>query len=202
MAVKYLEKRKKQLKTSKIGDLISSINIIHDELTLYLESKNLLTVLQFLRDNTEFQYQQLIDICGVDYPKRSARFDVVYHLLSVTLNCRIRLIVKVAEGETVPSTTALFRCANWYEREVWDLYGIGFAKHPDMRRILTDYGFSGHPLRKDFPLTGHVEVEYDNIEQEVRYKPVYLAQQYRDFDTLSPWEGTKYILPGDEKATK
>ncbi len=202
MSVDFLSKQQKQLQESKLRNSIEGSTIENEELAIVTDTKSILAVLELLRDDKRFQCQQLIDICGVDYPQDEYRFRVVYHLLSLTLNYRIRVEVPVKEGEFVPSATKLFMCANWYEREVWDLYGIGFANHPDLRRILTDYGFVGYPLRKDFPLTGHVEMEYDNIEGEVRYKKVYLAQEYRDFNTLSPWEGTTYILPGDEKASK
>jgi len=146
------------------------------------------------------QFKLLVDICGVDYPDRDERFEVVYNLLSLSHNSRVRVKVEVAEDVPVPSVTGVFSCANWWEREAWDLYGIPFSDHPDLRRILTDYGFEGHPLRKDFPLTGYVEVRYDDARKRVVYEPVKLTQEFRTFDFLSPWEGTSTLLPGDEKA--
>ena len=155
--------------------------------------------ISFLRDDPICKFSSLIDICGVDYPSRERRFDVVYHMLSMAHNARIR--IKVSTDETVPvhSVTSLFPNANWYEREAFDMYGILFDEHPDLRRILTDYGFEGYPLRKDFPLSGFVEVRYDEERKSVVYEPVNLPQEYRSFDFMSPWEGAKYILPGDEK---
>ncbi len=170
------------------------------ELTLYVEAANIVEVLTFLRDDTECKFECFIDICGADYPTRELRFDVVYHLLSPYKNTRIRVKVQANEETQVPSAISVFPAANWYERETFDLYGILFSDHPDLRRILTDYGFSGHPLRKDFPVTGHVEVRYDDEAKRVVYEPVKLVQEMRQFDYLSPWEGTEYVLPGDEKA--
>ncbi|HLB06477.1 MAG TPA: NADH-quinone oxidoreductase subunit C [Alphaproteobacteria bacterium] len=160
----------------------------------------LLRLLAFLRDDSQCTFKELVDLCGVDYPSREKRFEVVYNLLSLKHNQRIRVKVAVAEGETVPSATGLYSAAGWFEREAWDLYGIYFADHPDLRRLLTDYGFEGHPLRKDFPLTGFVEPRYDDEQKRVIYEPVKLTQEFRRFDFLSPWEGTPYVLPGDEKA--
>ena len=157
-------------------------------------------MLTFLRDDAECRFVCFIDICGADYPEREKRFDVVYHLLSPYKNSRVRVKVQAGEEGTVPSAIPVFPAANWYERETFDLYGILFSGHPDLRRILTDYGFSGHPLRKDFPVTGHVEVRYDDEAKRVVYEPVKLVQEMRQFDYLSPWEGTEYVLPGDEKA--
>jgi NADH-quinone oxidoreductase subunit C len=174
--------------------------IAHGELTVTIGADDLLAVVRTLRDDPKLAFVCLIDICGVDWPAREARFDVVYHLLSPTQNLRIRLKLAVAEGEAVPSLTDVFPSADWFEREVYDLYGVFFDRHPDLRRILTDYGFDGHPLRKDFPLTGYVEVHYDDQQRRVVYDKVHLPQEYRDFDFLSPWEGTEYLLPGDEKA--
>jgi len=157
-------------------------------------------VLTFLRDDSRCQFICFTDLCGADYPEREKRFDVVYHFLSPRLNQRIRLKVPTDETTPVPSLIGVFRGADWFERETYDLYGVLFTGHPDMRRILTDYGFEGHPLRKDFPLTGFVEVRYDDQEKRVVYDKVALAQEFRTFDFLSPWEGTDYVLPGDEKA--
>lgn len=155
----------------------------------------------FLRDDAGCQFKQLIDICGVDFLERAERFEVVYQLLSLKANRRMTVKVCVGEGEPVPSMCKTFSCANWFEREVFDLFGITFSDHPDMRRILTDYGFEGHPLRKDFPLTGYVEVRYDDVQKKVVYEPVKLDQEFRNFDFEMPWEGTKYVLPDDVKAT-
>lgn len=156
--------------------------------------------LTFLRDDTNCLFKILVDVCGVDYPEREERFEVVYHLLSLKHNQRIRVKVSTDEDTPVPSVVGVFSTANWFEREVWDLYGVFFSDHPDLRRILTDYGFEGHPLRKDFPLTGYVEVRYDDEQKRVVYEPVKLTQEFRRFDFLSPWEGAQYVLPGDEKA--
>jgi NADH-quinone oxidoreductase subunit C len=172
----------------------------HGELTLTTNRDNLVQVLTWLRDDDEHQFEVLIDICGVDYPERAERFEVVYHLLSVRKNKRIRVKVATDEDTPVPSVVELFPAANWYEREAYDMYGILFSGHPDLRRLLTDYGFQGHPLRKDFPLTGYVEVRYDDEKKRVVYEPVKLTQEFRQFDFESPWEGTTYVLPGDEKA--
>ncbi len=168
------------------------------ELTLKARAGDIYTVLRFLRDDPRCKFTTLIDICGVDYPEREKRFDVVYHLLSMQLNHRIRIKVKTDEQTPVPSVVDIYPCADWFEREAFDMYGILFANHPDLRRILTDYGFQGFPLRKDFPLSGHVEVRYDPEQQRVVYEPVMLTQAFRNFDFLSPWEGM--TLPGDEKA--
>ena len=155
---------------------------------------------RFLRDDPRLAFINLTDVCGVDWPQREKRFDVVYHFLSPRQNMRIRVKVATDEATPVPSITPVFPGADWFEREAYDFYGILFTGHPDLRRILTDYGFEGHPLRKDFPLTGYVEVRYDDEQKRVVYEPVKLAQEFRDFDFLSPWEGTDYVLPGDEKA--
>jgi NADH-quinone oxidoreductase subunit C len=182
------------------GDAFEAAFISFGELSVVVSRDRIADVLTKLRDDAACQFEVLIDICGVDYPERADRFDVVYHLLSPRLNQRIR--VKIATGETtpVPSVNDVFPAANWYEREAYDLYGIRFTGHPDLRRILTDYGFQGHPLRKDFPLTGYVEVRYDDEKKRVVYEPVKLTQEFRDFDFESPWEGPNYLLPGDEKA--
>jgi NADH-quinone oxidoreductase subunit C len=159
-------------------------------------------VLTALRDDSQCLFEVLIDICGVDYPEREKRFDVVYHLLSPRRNQRIRAKCETDEDTAVPSAVAVFPAANWFEREAYDLYGILFSGHPDLRRILTDYGFQGHPMRKDFPLTGYVEVRYDEAQKRVVYEPVKLTQEFRSFDFMSPWEGVEYVIPGDEKANK
>ena len=170
------------------------------ELTIVVEAGEIVRVLRYLRDDPDCDFKLLIDICGVDWPERTKRFDVVYHLLSLTKNVRVRVKVQVDEDTCVPSVVALYPAANWFERETFDMYGVTFADHPDLRRLLTDYGFSGFPLRKDFPLTGHVEVRYDDDLKRVVYQPVQLVQEFRDFDFMSPWEGAKYLLPGGEKA--
>ena len=173
-----------------------------DELCLTAKRDAIVKVLMFLRDDVNCQFKQLVDVCGVDYPEREPRFEVVYNLLSLTNINRIRVKVGAAEDTPVPSVTGVFSSANWWEREVWDLYGVYFSDHPDLRRILTDYGFEGHPMRKDFPLTGYVEVRYDEEQKRVVYEPVKLTQDFRNFDFLSPWEGVQRLLPGDEKAVE
>jgi NADH-quinone oxidoreductase subunit C len=175
--------------------------IRYGELSVEVGREDLLRVLQFLRDDPRCRFTMLCDICGVDHPDRPMRFDVVYNLLSVSLNQRIRLKVETDEEHPVPSATGLYSAAGWWEREAWDLFGIYFSDNPDLRRILTDYGFDGHPLRKDFPLTGYVELKYDEDQKRVVYEPVRLKQEFRSFDFLSPWEGMDKVLPGDEKAT-
>ncbi|TDX88377.1 NADH dehydrogenase subunit C [Neorhizobium sp. R1-B] len=180
--------------------LVEDATIAYGELTLTTASQNLLSLLTFLRDDVQCGFVSFIDICGVDYPAREKRFDVIYHLLSPRQNLRIRVKVATAEDEPVPSACSVYPGADWFEREAWDMYGILFTGHPDLRRILTDYGFEGHPLRKDFPTTGFVEVRYDDSAKRVVYEPVELRQEFRSFDFLSPWEGTDYVLPGDEKA--
>src|SRR5258706_8748561 len=170
------------------------------ELTLTVEAKDILRVLAYLRDDPECQFTILIDICGVDYPSRPRRFDVVYHMLSIAKNHRIRIKIETDETVPVPSVVSVHPAADWFEREAFDMYGILFTGHPDLRRILTDYGFTGYPLRKDFPLTGYVEVRWDDQQKRVVYEPVKLAQEYRKFDFESPWECPDYVMPGDEKA--
>ena len=170
------------------------------ELIVTVRREAIVKALTFLRDDTNCRFKMLVDICGVDYPERDERFEVVYNLLSLTHNQRIRVKVTTDETTPVPSVTGVFSSAGWAEREAWDLYGILFSDHPDLRRILTDYGFEGHPLRKDFPLTGYVEVRYDDEQKRVVYEPVKLTQEFRTFDFLSPWEGIQEVLPGDEKA--
>ncbi|RWM29920.1 NADH-quinone oxidoreductase subunit C [Mesorhizobium sp.] len=184
----------------KLSGRIGEAVLAYGELTVPVEPGNLVEVATFLRDDPRCQFISIIDISGADYPSRAKRFDVVYHLLSPKQNVRIRLKVQADEETLVPSLTAVYPGADWYERETYDLYGVLFSDHPDLRRILTDYGFDGHPLRKDFPLTGFVEVRYDDEAKRVIYEPVELKQEFRNFDFLSPWEGTDYVLPGDEKA--
>lgn len=182
------------------SSLIAGAEIANGELTLDAEPEQVIELLTFLRDDARCGFISMIDICGVDWPAREKRFDVVYHLLSPRQNLRIRVKIRLAEDELAPSATPVYMGADWFEREAWDLYGIPFAGHSDMRRLLTDYGFEGHPLRKDFPTTGFAEVRYDDNAKRVIYEPVELRQEYRSFDFLSPWEGTDYVLPGDEKA--
>jgi NADH-quinone oxidoreductase subunit C len=184
------------------GDAVDEWTIARSELTVTVAANEIVPFVRFLRDDARLAFVSLIDVCGVDWPQREKRFDVVYHFLSPRQNVRIRLKVMTDETTPVPSITPVFPGADWFEREAYDLYGILFTGHPDLRRILTDYGFEGHPLRKDFPLTGFVEVRYDDDQKRVIYEPVRLAQAFRDFDFLSPWEGTDYVLPGDEKAAK
>ena len=184
-----------------LGAAIVGSRITLGELTLDITREKIIEVLTFLRDDEGCQFEVLIDICGVDWPGREARFDVVYHLLSPRLNQRIRIKLMTDETTPVASTVGVFSASNWFEREAYDMYGILFSGHPDLRRLLTDYGFQGYPLRKDFPLTGYVEVRYDEEQKRVVYEPVELAQEFRSFDFESPWEGTRTVLPGDEKAS-
>ena len=180
---------------------VAAVAIAHGELTLHIRAGQILAVLGYLRKDPNCRFSQLIDITAADYPGRAERFDLVYHLLSVHQNQRVRVKTPIAEGAAAPSVISLFPCANWYEREVFDMFGIAFSGHPDLRRLLTDYGFEGHPLRKDFPLTGWVQVRYDDERKRVVNEPVQLTQEFRSFDFVSPWEGAEYVLPGDEKAT-
>ena len=184
------------------GDLVEGAEILRGELTLVTRADAIVALSTFLRDDPQCQFVCFIDLCGVDWPGRMRRFDVVYHLLSPRQNQRIRIKLAAGEGDMVPSVAGVWPGADWFEREAYDFYGILFTGHPDLRRILTDYGFEGHPLRKDFPLTGFVEVRFDDEVKRVVYDRVELRQEYRDFDFLSPWEGTDYQLPGDEKAGK
>ena len=184
----------------KKADAVQSTAVAFGELTVTANPVHLKDLVEFLRDDASCRFTSLIDITAVDLPERPARFDVVYHFLSMHRNQRIRVKVAVREDEMVPSIVALHPSANWFEREVFDMFGILFSGHPDLRRLLTDYGFRGHPLRKDFPTTGYVEVRYDEVEKRVVYEPVKLVQEYRQFDFMSPWEGAEYILPGDQKA--
>ncbi len=184
----------------RLGGKLIAAKVALGELTIEVNRDDIVEVIQLLRDDSLCRFGSLIDICGADYPDREERFDVVYHLLSPWLNHRIRVRAKTDAAHPVPSLTGLFPAADWFEREAYDLYGILFAGHPDLRRILTDYGFQGHPLRKDFPLTGFVELRYDDELKRVVYEPVKLMQEYRSFDFLSPWEGMDTAIPGDEKA--
>jgi NADH-quinone oxidoreductase subunit C len=183
-----------------LGSAVLGSEVAFGELTLHVERTAIVDVATFLRDDEQCRFISIVDVCGVDYPERDERFDVVYHFLSPQLNRRIRVRLHADDVEPVPSITEVFPGANWFEREAYDLYGVLFSGHPDLRRILTDYGFDGHPLRKDFPLTGFVEVRYDEERKRVVYEPVKLPQEFRSFDFISPWEGTDYVLPGDEKA--
>jgi NADH-quinone oxidoreductase subunit C len=184
----------------KLDAQVQDATVAFGELTLEAEAGDIVDVLNFLKNDVQCQFISFIDISGADYPSRARRFDVVYHLLSPRQNQRVRVRVMTDEDTPVPSATGVFPGADWFEREAYDLYGILFTGHPDLRRLLTDYGFEGHPLRKDFPLTGFVEVRYDDEMKRVVYEPVELKQEFRNFDFLSPWEGTDYVLPGDEKA--
>ena len=186
------------LGTEMVAALGVEAVVAFGELTLIAPREQIVEVMKGLRD--QFGFQQLMDVCGADYPDREERFEVVYHLLSLTRAARLRVKVQTDEVKPVPSIVSVYPSAGWFEREAFDMYGMIFSDHPDMRRILTDYGFQGHPLRKDFPMTGYVEVRYDEEQKRVVYEPVKLAQEYRTFDFLSPWEGAEYPLPGDEKA--
>jgi len=199
-----------QLIVANSAGAVSGHVVAHGELTVTTTAHHLIDVLTNLRDNPDFQFQQLIDLCGADYPQRAFRFDVVYHLLSMTKNRRVRLKIETDEDTPVPSVVGVYPCADWFEREAFDMYGVFFSGHPDLRRLLTDYGFHGHPMRKDFPMTGYVEVRYDDQLKRVIYEPV-KSVEFRSWDFLSPWEGAGYAkpgqgygyeLPGDEKAEK
>ena len=181
---------------------VAGRELVRGELTLNVAADQIATVLKFLRDDPRCKFTTLIDICGADYPERAMRFDVVYHLLSMQLNHRVRVKIETDETSAVASVAGIWPCADWFEREAFDMYGILFSGHPDLRRLLTDYGFQGYPLRKDFPLSGNVEVRYDAEQQRVVYEPVKLPQAFRNFDFLSPWEGIPKDLPGDEKAAR
>ena len=184
---------------NELGTVVSSTEIINGELVVNVPRDSIVKVLTFLRDDVNCQFKMLMELCGVDFPEREDRFDIVYCLLSLSLNQRIRVKTQTNTNSAVPSVTGVFSAANWWEREAWDLFGIYFSDHPDLRRILSDYGFEGHPLRKDFPLTGYVEVRYNDEQKRVVYEPVKLSQEFRNFDFLSPWEGVQQLLPGDEK---
>ena len=206
MAVQTIAEREAALRelldeiAPTLGEVLIDSAIVRGELTLRVQAGAIARVLTYLRDEPNCQFKLLVDLCGVDYPEREQRFEVVYHLLSPRQNQRVRVKVGTDEVTPVPSVTRVFASAMWYEREAWDMYGIYFSDHPDLRRLLTDYGFEGHPLRKDFPQTGYVEVRYDDGAKRVVYEPVKLTQEFRQFDFESPWEGTDYVLPGDEKA--
>jgi NADH-quinone oxidoreductase subunit C len=184
-----------------LPDSIVGHQVVNGELTIGAVARDIVKVAAFLRDDERCQFWSFIDVTAVDWPGRERRFDVVYHLLSPKQNLRVRVKIEIGETTPAPSIIGVFPGADWFEREVYDLYGVPFTGHPDMRRLLTDYGFEGHPLRKDFPLTGFVELRYDDGQKRVVYEPVRLAQEFRNFDFLSPWEGPDAILPGDEKAT-
>ena len=188
--------------SQQLGGKVLDCDCTGGELCITVQRDSIVEVLKFLRDDVNCQFKLVMDICGVDYPENDERFCVVYNLLSLTHNLRIRVKVWTSEDVPVPSVVEVFSSASWWEREAWDMYGIYFTDHPDLRRILTDYGFEGHPLRKDFPLTGHVEVRYDDEQRRVVYEPVKLTQDFRNFDFLSPWEGMTPDLPGDEKAAE
>jgi NADH-quinone oxidoreductase subunit C len=205
MAVQTIAEREAALRelldevSPTLGDVLLDSSIVRGELTIRVQTSAIARVLSYLRDDPNCHFKLLLDLCGVDFPEREERFDVVYHLLSPRHNQRIRVKVRTDEITPVPSVTGVFSSAMWYEREAWDMYGIYFSDHPDLRRLLTDYGFEGHPLRKDFPQTGYVEVRYDDEQKRVVYEPVRLREDWRTFDFLSPWEGGG-VLPGDEKA--
>ncbi|PHR90958.1 MAG: NADH-quinone oxidoreductase subunit C [Robiginitomaculum sp.] len=182
-----------------LGSAVNGAEISFGELTLHARREEIVKTIAFLRDDPLCKFTTLIDICGADYPERERRFDIVYHMLSMHLNHRIRIKLTTDEDVSVHTLVGLFPNADWYEREVFDMYGVAFDEHPDLRRLLTDYGFEGHPLRKDFPLTGFVEVRYDEERKSVIYEPVNLPQEFRDFDFMSPWEGAKYVLDEEEK---
>ena len=187
--------------SSQIDEALVGVEWAGDEAVLRTRPQSVFGVLGFLRDDPQCLFKNMVDLCGADYPDRQERLEVVYNLLSVKHNLRMRVKVSTDEETPVPSASELFRSAEWNEREAWDMFGIFFSDHPDLRRILTDYGFEGHPLRKDFPLTGHVEVRYDDELKRVVYEPVKLTQDFRTFDFMSPWEGAQAVPPGDEKAT-
>ena len=198
--IEEMESALTPLGAEMVGALGVQAQVAFGELTLVAERDSIVPVLTALRDR--FGFQQLLDICGVDFPDREERFEVVYHLLSLTRNARVRVKVTTDERQPVPSVVSVFPCADWFEREAFDMYGMLFSGHPDLRRLLTDYGFQGYPLRKDFPMTGYVEVRYDEAQKRVVYEPVKLTQEFRNFDFQSPWEGAEYpapVLPGDEK---
>lgn len=181
-------------------EVVTGWEVVFGDLVVHVRADAMPVFVEFLKTDRACRFSSLVDITAVDHPERETRFDVVYHFLSMYQNQRIRVKTTVDEGQMMPSITGVFPAANWFEREVFDMFGIIFKGHPDLRRLLTDYGFRGHPLRKDFPTTGFTEVRYDEVEKRVVYEPVSLVQEYRQFDFMSPWEGADYILPGDEKA--
>lgn len=190
-----------ELVAARLGDDVLNVRVAVGELMITVRRPAIVKVLTFLRDDTNCRFEQLMDVTAVDYPEREERLEVVYNLLSLKHNLRVRVKLATDEDTPVPSVVGVYSAANWFERETWDMYGVFFSDHPDLRRILTDYGFEGHPFRKDFPLTGYVEVRYDDDQKRVVYEPVTLTQDFRTFDFLSPWEGmTGVMLPGDEKA--
>ena len=199
MSIKILKNLLKDIKP-QLGKSLVKSEITLGELSITVKPETIHEIMTVLRDSKYCHFKQLMDITAVDWPERTPRFDVVYHLLSLNHNVRIRVKAEVGEETIIQSISGVFSTANWFEREVWDMYGLYFNDHPDLRRILTDYGFDGHPLRKDFPLTGHVEVRYDEEQKRVVYEPVKLQHDFRKFDFLSPWEGMNDLLPGDEKA--
>ena len=196
-----LKKFKSYLDSSKIAKSISSMKVKNSELFLIVKPEDISKVLSFLESDKKCYFKQLISICGVDHPEKEKRFEVIYNMLSIYYNMRITVKIQIAGDFIIPTASDIFNCAIWYEREAWDMYGLYFGRNPDLRRILTDYNFEGHPLRKDFPLTGHVETRYDMEKRKVVYEPVTLTQEFRNFDFESPWEGADYVLPGDEKAS-
>lgn len=201
--MEYIEQYRNYVKESVDSSTEIEWDGLDHCLILTVQPAHIRAVLTFLRDDARSHFKVLTDVCGVDYPDRGEkRFEVVYHLLSMKFNARIRVKVKTDENMPIPSVIDVFSSANWYEREVWDMYGVLFSGHPDLRRILSDYGFDGHAQRKDFPLTGYTEVRYDDELKRIVHEPVKLDQEYRNFDYLSPWEGTDYVLPGDEKVAK
>ena len=183
-----------------LADQVIEASVAHGELMITARAEQIIKVVTFLRDDPQCLFKVMVDICGADFPERPKRFEVIYNFLSMVHNQRVRVKVEADDQTPVPSITGLHNSANWFEREVWDMYGVMFDGHPDLRRLLTDYGFEGHPMRKDFPLTGYVELRYDDEQKRVVYEPVQLTQEFRSFDFESPWEGAKYVLPGDEKA--
>ena len=189
----------KDLIELKQPEAVRSASVKNGELTVFIVPSAIPSFTEFLRADPQCLFTQMIDITAVDYPERSERFELVYHFLSMRHNQRVRVKAAMSDGEIAASITAIHPSANWFEREVFDMYGIRFSGHPDLRRLLTDYGFAGHPLRKDFPTSGYVEMHYDEVEKRCVYRPVSLTQEYRQFDFMSPWEGAEYILPGDEK---
>lgn len=198
---KNLEALEKHIVKSAPKGAVTASDLTHGELNIHANLESIVELLQFLKTDEKCKFISFVDLCGVDYPGRAQRFDVVYHLLSPSTNLRVRIYVTCDEKTPVPSATDVFAGALWFEREAYDMYGILFSGHPDLRRLLTDYGFEGHPLRKDFPLTGFVEVRYDDESKAVVYEKVKLNQEFRTFDFSSPWEGTDYVIPGDEKAS-